>query len=70
MLSTYTKNDSPKIEYEALKNNVLSSLCPMDENPRRHEQVSSSQNLKSLILKIQKFGATVYFPEALEDTFI
>ena len=28
----------PKIENEALKNNVLSSLRPMDENPIRHEQ--------------------------------
>ena len=28
----------PKIENEALRNNVLSSLHPMDENPRRHEQ--------------------------------
>ena len=29
----------PKTENEALKNNVLSSLRPMDENPRQHEKV-------------------------------
>ena len=34
----YGRLKGPKIEYEALKNNVLSSLGPMDENPRRHEQ--------------------------------
>ena len=28
----------PSIENEALKDNILSSLHPMDENLRRHEQ--------------------------------
>ena len=31
----------PKTENEALENNVLSSLRPMDENTRRHEKVFS-----------------------------
>ena len=35
----YGRFKGPKIENEALKNNVLSSLRPMDENPRRHVQV-------------------------------
>ena len=29
----------PETENEALRNNVLSSLCPMDQNSRRHEKV-------------------------------
>ena len=37
----------PKIENEALKNKVLSSLRPMDENPRRHEQ-GSKQLISSM----------------------
>ena len=32
----------PKIKNEALKNNLLSPLRPMDKNPRRHEQVYKS----------------------------
>ena len=28
----------PKVGNEALRNNVLSSLRPMDENPKQHEQ--------------------------------
>ena len=35
----YGRLKGPKIQNEALKNNVLSSLCPMDRNPRRHEQI-------------------------------
>ena len=34
----YGHHKGPKIENEALENNVLSSLCPMHENPRGHEQ--------------------------------
>ena len=34
----YGRLKGPKIENEVLKNNLLSSLRPMDENPRRHEQ--------------------------------
>ena len=30
---------SSKYKFEPLKYNVLSSLCPMDENPGQHEQV-------------------------------
>ena len=37
----YGRLKGPKIENEAWKNNVLSSLRPMDENPGRHEQVYS-----------------------------
>ena len=36
----YPRLKGPKIENEALKNNVLSSLHPMDSNPRQHEQDS------------------------------
>ena len=36
-LSSRPTLKGPKIENEALKNNVLSSLRTMDENPRRHE---------------------------------
>ena len=35
---SYGHLKGPKIENEALKNKVLSSLRPMDENPWRHEQ--------------------------------
>ena len=34
----YERLKGLKIETEALENNVLSSLRPMDENPRWHEQ--------------------------------
>ena len=34
----YGRLKVPKIENDVLKNNVLSSLRPMDENPRQHEQ--------------------------------
>ena len=33
--------ESINYKFEPSKNNVLSSLHPMDENPRRHEQVSN-----------------------------
>ena len=35
----YESLKGPKIENEALKNNVLSSLRHMNENPGRHELV-------------------------------
>ena len=37
----------PTIENEALKNNVLSSLYPMDDNPRTHEQIQHVSFCKS-----------------------
>ena len=39
-LEAYGHLKGPKIENEASKNNVLSSLRPMEKNLRRHEQVS------------------------------
>ena len=36
----------PKIENEAITNNILSSLRPIDENLRRHEQDSGFQTLR------------------------
>ena len=36
----YGRLKGPKIENEARKNNVLSSVRPMDKNPRQHEQGS------------------------------
>ena len=41
-------------KFELSKNNVLSSLRPMDENSRRHEQVFRSQ--KELIYFGQKYS--------------
>ena len=35
----YGRLKAPRIENEAVKNNVLWSLRPMDKNPRGHEQV-------------------------------
>ena len=43
----YGRLKGPKIENEALRNNVLSSLCPMDENLGRHEQVLHIPNQES-----------------------
>ena len=42
----YGRLKGPKIENEALKDNVLSSLCPMVENPRRHNFKKTSKLLK------------------------
>ena len=46
----YGRLKGRKIENEALKNNVLSSLRPMDENPRRHEQVYSLPEMETFYL--------------------
>ena len=45
----------PKIE--ALKNNVLSSLRPMDKNPRQHEQdfrIASNHMLQNLVVVLME----------------
>ena len=47
----------PKIENEALKNNLLSSLRAMDENPRRHEQGFNLKNLKGFFGQVMRSKA-------------
>ena len=40
---SYGRLKGPKIENEALRNNVLSSLHPMDENIRRHDSLDMNK---------------------------
>ena len=47
-----------KLKMKHKKNNVLSSLCPMDENPGRYEQVFNVHlkfSLKGLVLGKEPF---------------
>ena len=54
----------PKIENEALKNNVLSSLHPMDENSRRHEQ-GYELSKTPLLYKLYSATSSYYLNDSL-----
>ena len=53
----YGRLKSSKIENEALKNNILSSLRPMDENLRQHEQ---SFQVPKIEIYIKKFSDKIF----------
>ena len=74
--SCSTSIDSSNYQFEPSKNNVLLSLRPMDENPRRHEQVSTPPNpncIKSLAFvrksggSMQKHGLGIDSDKMYED---
>ena len=58
----YGQFKASKIENEALKNNVLSSFRPVDENLRRHEQACSWTSLISRrVREISNYSSTLDF---------